>query len=166
MRLIFLDDDPAVLDEGLAELDSSRFDAEKYSTIEEAQSALSLPDGGVVADDVMCFVDHDLGAGRVGYTFVAWLRRNHPKGLRLPIVYLTGRESERGFLEQQAKDPYHTPSLYLSKREAARSSFDLNAFIDRLADSYSRAAQEDDEQRMKETLNFFEAFPEGLTDDR
>lgn len=159
MRVLFLDDDSDILADGLADLDGDRYPVSKCLTIERGMEALTNPDGSVTGDAVVVFVDHDLGAGREGYEFVEWIRRRHPLGHLLPIVYLTGRESERGFLERQAKSPYHTPSLYLSKRDFAKTTFDINEFIADLVRQFSESAEEVEQQRLDETIRFFESIP-------
>jgi len=64
-------------------------------------------------------MDHDLGGGVVGYEIVTQLRQARPDGLALPIVYLTGRESEKSYLEQRLKDPNLRPSCFISKNRLA-----------------------------------------------
>lgn len=167
MKVLFLDDDAGVLTDGLADLDEDRHQVDFCTTIEAAKAVLLRADGELDGADVVLFVDHDLGAGQEGYEFVEWVRRNHPRGHLLPIVYLTGRESERGYIARQAKSPYHSPSLYLSKREFARTSFDVNDFIDRLKADFGNSVTEVESQRLDYTIRFFESLPDdgGLVSD-
>lgn len=162
MRVLFLDDDSEVLTDGLADLDESRHQVDKCTTIEAAKAALTREDGTVTSENIVLFVDHDLGAGNEGYQFVEWVRQTHPRGHLLPIVYLTGRESERGFITRQASKPYHTPSLYLGKRDFARTSFDVNAFIEQLVTEYERGVSEVERQRLDDTIRFFESLPDDI----
>lgn len=160
MKVLFLDDDTAVLTDGLADLDENAHQVHFCTTIDAAKAVLLRADGELDTADVILFVDHDLGAGQEGYVFVEWVRRNHPRGHLLPIVYLTGRESERGYIARQAKSPYHSPSLYLSKREFARTSFDVNDFIDRLRTEFGKSVAEVESQRLDYTIRFFESLPD------
>lgn len=72
-----------------------------------------------LSDPIVVIVDHDLGGGVVGYEIVTKLRQARPDGLALPIVYLTGRESEKSYLEQRLRDPNLRPSCFISKNRLA-----------------------------------------------
>lgn len=160
MRVLFLDDDSVVLSDGLADLDEQRFRVDLCTTVAAAMTALQDEGGSITPDDVVLFVDHDLGGGQEGYEFVEWVRRGHQRGHLLPIVYLTGRESERGYIKRQANRPYHSPSLYLSKLDFARASFDVNQFIDELVGKFEQGVEEIERQRLEHTIRFFETLPD------
>jgi len=64
-------------------------------------------------------VDHDLGNGVIGYDIVRELRQTRPDGLALPVVYLTGRESEKSYLERRLEKPNLRPSCFVSKSRVA-----------------------------------------------
>jgi len=97
-------------------------------------------------------VDHDLGISTFGYEIVKQIRLKRPDGMTIPIIYLTGRESEIGYLRQALIDPYAMPSVYISKSKMAE--IDLRAIVDRLGRLSSAAEDAADRQAARRASIF------------
>ena len=146
VTVVALDDNADFLENGLLILEQEGFDLHRFTDAEEFTDFVRSHDGIVVA-----LVDHDLGAELNGYDVVRRIREDRSDGLLLPVVYLTGRESESGFLEAEAANPYTAPSLYLSKRALGRVDIDL--LVIRLArQSIEAGSTADDEAVERATV--------------
>lgn len=124
-----------------------RFSGRGWSVRGYADAA-SFTASEIVSNDPAVFiVDHDLGNGDVGYDVVQKLRETRPDGLALPIVYLTGRESEKGYLEMRLKKPNLRPSVFVSKNSLA--SIDLVEVCEGLLDHYSQILEHEQVQTLR-----------------
>lgn len=103
-------------------------------------------------------VDHDLGISTFGYEIVKQIRLIRPDGLTLPIIYLTGRESEIGYLQQALIDPYAMPSVYISKSKMAE--IDLRAIVERLGRLAGAAEDTADRQAARRASSFLASMDE------
>ncbi len=144
-----LDDSEAFLDTGLLPLEQTGIEVRKFSE-PESFSKWAI----TVVDPVVLFVDHDLGHDLVGYDVVRTIRHERSDGLIVPIVYLTGRETETGFLEAEGRDPYGTPSVYLNKRSLVKT--DLPRFLESLAAAYGEAKALSESQSVRQAMSFFQ----------
>lgn len=97
-------------------------------------------------------VDHDLGISTFGYEVVKQIRLMRPDGMTIPIIYLTGRESEIGYLQQALVDPYSMPSVYISKSKMAE--VDLRAIVERLSRLAGEAQDAADRQAARRASRF------------
>lgn len=156
MRVLFLDDDRQFLNDGLVELEYSDVEVETFTSVE---SLLKRVDE-VLTEPLMLFVDHDLGQDGEGYQAIRSVRERHPNGLSLPIVYLTGRESEQHFLQALRSDPYEAPSAFLSKRELAAADFSLVALIAELEEAFYAADRLARSQEVRRALNVIDSIQE------
>ena len=107
MKVIVIDDD-AQFTRDLAELLRSENHAcLTFQSTEEARRGLAG-----LEEPMTVLLDHDFGQREPGYALCKWLRENHPFGLLLPILYLTGREAPDRFLHQQRCDPFAHPRVH------------------------------------------------------
>ena len=96
-------------------------------------------------------IDHDLGGPTVGYEVVGRIRSTRADGLAVPIIYLTGRESERGFLEKRLDQPSLRPSSFVNKNQLA--SIDLLKICDELLSHYRTVLQVERNQTLRRAIN-------------
>jgi len=144
--IAILDDNEAFLATGLLALDQAGMMVHKYS---EPEPFIAFVVGHEA--DLIVFVDHDLGTAMRGYDVVRRVRTDRHDGLITPIVYLTGRETEQGFLEHEADDPYAAPSTYLNKRSLVRT--DLVALVGRLEEQNGKARALSDAQALSGAIS-------------
>ncbi len=147
-----LDDNQDFLDDALVALEQVGIPLHKYTEPAAFEHF-------VVSDNerLVLFVDHDLGTHVTGYDVIRKIRTDRSDGLIVPIVYMTGRESEQGFLAAEAADPYAAPSLYLNKR--ALIDTDLVELVERLSTQYSQALGLARDQATREAIRFFGELP-------
>jgi CheY-like chemotaxis protein len=132
--VVILDDEEPMIDALRVRFGGKGWDVRSYTnsaTFESVELSGRQP--------AVFIVDHDLGSGVVGYQVVQRLREARPDGLALPVVYLTGRESERGYLEARLTAPNLRPSVFVSKNKLA--SLDLVEVCSNLLDHYSQILQ-------------------------
>ena len=102
---------------------------------------------------LVLIVDHDLGPGVVGYDVVREVRRTRHDGLLIPIIYLTGRESEAGYLANELDDPYSSPSAYIKK--TSLGTIDLSLIVARYFEHSASYTDLADGQAASRASNFF-----------
>jgi CheY-like chemotaxis protein len=132
--VVILDDEEPMIDALRVRFSGKGWDVRSYTN--NASFELHESSGRQPA---VFIVDHDLGNGTVGYQVVQRLRETRPDGLALPVVYLTGRESEKGYLEARLTAPNLRPSVFVSKNKLA--SLDLVEVCANLLDHYSQIIQ-------------------------
>lgn len=148
-----LDDNREFVEIGLIALEQAGVSVVKHTSAESfVRWVLETAATGCVL-----FVDHDLGEDRDGYDVVRGLRHARADGLIMPIVYLTGRETERGFIEREAEDPYSVPSMYLNKRDLIR--VDMLDLVRRLHSQYLQARALMEAQSTQQAMEFFRDLP-------
>lgn len=153
MQIAILDDNEGFLATGLLVLEQAGDQVAKFTDPGQFLAFMLVADAPVIA-----FVDHDLGREEVGYDIVRRIRQSRLDGLIVPLVYLTGRETEQGFLAAEADDPYAAPSLYLNKR--ALIVTDLEELVARLTKQYEDARELTRTQAVRDAMDFFEHLPD------
>lgn len=113
-RVAILDDDLAMLEALKTRFQIRGWEVATYSDINNFQTSELAQSRHTVF-----IVDHDLGGQIAGYVVVQKIRETRADGLAAPIVYLTGRESERGYLKKRLDQPALRPSCFINKNELA-----------------------------------------------
>jgi CheY-like chemotaxis protein len=147
-----IDDNPGFLRDGLLALELEGFEVRMWT-----EPGPMIEEIGSASGALVFFVDHDLGLSSSGYDVVREVRRTRADGLLVPIVYLTGRETEEGYLATEAADPYSAPSCYLNKR--ALIDVDLIDLVDSLSDRFAEALRLSEQQAARRAVLFFEDMP-------
>ena len=135
-RTVAVLDDQPDMREALAVIADDSFKMELFGERRQFLDFVAQHPGPLVL-----IVDHDLGPGVIGYDIVREVRRTRLDGLLLPIIYLTGRESEAGYLTNEMNDPFASPSVYVKK--TSLGSIDLAALVNSyfiMAESYGDLA--------------------------
>jgi len=118
MKVIIIDDEASLADSLKDLVLVEGYEAEVYHTLKSAREGLEK-----IEEPMIVILDHDFrDAGerdQVGYDLCKWLRENHPYGLLLPIIYLSGHETVDGFLQQALKEPFAHPTVFISKEQLA-----------------------------------------------
>src|SRR4051794_3944993 len=109
MKVIIVDDEASFADEVAAVAREQGHEAETFGTVEAAWGELQTEE----RLDLMILLDHDFHGESKGYELCRRIRTQHPVGLVLPIVYLTGRETHEDYQRHWASEPTSSPSLYL-----------------------------------------------------
>jgi len=118
MKVVVIDDNESLAEQlkELAEVEG--YEVAVFHSLKEAREGLEG-----VEEPMIIFLDHDFSPiGEIkehGYDLCEWLRENHPFGLFLPIIYLTGREAMERFVKRQSEKPIMHPTEYISKDQLA-----------------------------------------------
>ena len=105
--------------------------------------------------DVLVLLDHDFHGVAKGYELCSKIRRSHPLGLLVPIVYLTGRETREGYLDHYAGEPILSPSLYLDKGALTRRTELLPQLLRRFGEQFAQLLELADDQAARRALISF-----------
>ena len=151
MRIVVVDADKAFAQDVAKTLNMLGHQPEVFTSLAAARQHLTG-----VEEPLLIFLDHDFGQageeGQEGYDLCKWLRENHPFGLLLPIVYLTGREPSEHFLLREREEPYVHPSAYIGKEELARDAALLPRLLQRYQDQFERVCVLGEEQSARQAL--------------
>ncbi len=155
MKVIVVDDEASVAD-GLKDLiESEGYDVEVYHTLKDVREGLSG-----IEEPMVVILDHDFSdvgeRDQVGYDLCQWLRENHPFGLLLPIIYLTGRETAERYLQQQRNAPFVHPNAYVSKDQLASEQDLLSNLLKRYEKEFAQIRELFEKQSAQQALIGFE----------
>lgn len=132
-------------------VDALQYRHEVFTSIGQAKAGL---DGRT--EWFVCLLDHDFrqqaNEEETGYDLARWLRTQHPLREILPIIYLTGRESPRSFLQRQRELRKFAPQTYLAKSDLATDFETLPKLIaayDDELDRYEAMCDEHGEERAR-----------------
>ena len=129
LHIFMLDDNVEFLDVALIALEQEGFPVSKFLDPVPFITSITSFDGPVIG-----FVDHDLGHDMVGYDVVREVRTLREDGDFVPLIYLTGRETDENYLSQERRDPFGVPSMYIAKRDLIQT--DLLELVNRLLSQY------------------------------
>jgi CheY-like chemotaxis protein len=147
MKVIVIDDDKTWVREIADTLRSEGYEPLIFHSVEEARRGLAD-----LEEPVPVLLDHDFGPGEQGYELCRWLRENHPFGLLLPIIYLTGRETPDRFLYQQSENPFTHPTVYVSKGQLAADDGFLSRALKKYQDQFERVRLLFEQQSARQAL--------------
>lgn len=152
--VVCLDDRREYLDSVLAlELEDPGWQLVLAATPAEAREALEA----APPDDLVFIVDHDLNGSEVGYDIVRWARTSLAGGTFLPVVYLTGKQTEADFVSASSETPFEAANVLLSKREVGRRDFDFVQFVKTLLLKSAEARLRSEEQSVRRSLDAIDA---------
>ena len=119
MDVIIVDDDGEFARDLKALLRTEGYAASVYQDFDSAYAALKD-----IESPYVLLLDHDLGdgQGRQGYLLCSELRRTHPFGLLLPVVYITGEKFLRLFSSGNDRRCFEHPNAFVSKGDLARNT--------------------------------------------
>ncbi|GEM_PF-2166764 len=151
MKVIIIDDEASFADSLKDLVQVEGYEAEVYHTLKQAREGLEGAD-----EPMVVLLDHDFRdvgeKDQVGYDFCGWLRENHPFGLLLPIIYLTGRETTEHFLKQQRDNPFVHPSAYISKDQLASDQELLPNLLKQYQEQFERIRELSEKQGVQQAL--------------
>lgn len=160
MKVIVVDDDRNFARDLSESLRSEGHDSLVFHSVGEARAGLAA-----VEEPFLVLLDHDFGSAEPGYELCRWLRENHPFGLLLPIVYLTGRESAVHFLEHQADSPFVHPSAFVAKNQLAQDDAFLPRLLKRYEEQFEQGRILSEKQSVRQALHEFATMnPEDVLD--
>jgi len=152
---ISVDDEKSIADSLKDLAESEGYDVEVYHTLKDVRAGLQD-----VEKPMVIILDHDFSEvgerDQVGYDLCQWLRENHPFGLLLPIIYLTGRETEERYLQQQRNAPFVHPNAFVSKDQLASNQDLLSDLLHRYEKEFERILELFDKQSAQQALIGFE----------
>jgi CheY-like chemotaxis protein len=156
LKVYVVDDEPLFADEIAATAREFGEDVAVHHEVESAWRELE----GEERMDVLVFLDHDFHGEAKGYQLCSQIRRHHPLGLLLPIIYLTGRETGEGYTRHWADEPVLSPSLYLDKGALTRQPTLLQHIIERFGVQFEQMLDLADEQAARRALITFRTTEE------
>jgi len=151
MKVIIVDDEAQVRENLALAAKAAGYDYATYGSVESAWE--ELRDDSRL--DLVVILDHDFLGQAPGYELSRRLRHHHPMGLLLPIIYLTGRESPDGYLEQFATGPMASPTIYLHKADLLKHEGILNRILQQYDEELARMHVLADEQGAQRALLYF-----------
>lgn len=160
MRIVVVDDETPFAQDLAEALKQLGHAPEEYATLAEARRNLAE-----VEEPLVVLLDHDFGKGgeedEEGYGLCKWLRENHPFGLLLPIIYLTGREPPDRFLAYERDDPFTHPSAHINKMDFNRDPELLYRLVQRCQEQFDRVCALGEKQSARQALmNWAKLGPE------
>ncbi|OQY29867.1 MAG: hypothetical protein B6244_02605 [Candidatus Cloacimonetes bacterium 4572_55] len=147
MRVIIVDDEVDFGESLQDMIESEGYEVDFYCSIHSAQEALSS-----LEEPIVVISDHDFGGIEVGYDFCKWLREKHPFGLLLPIIYLTGRGSDKDYLNQQQESPFNHPNAFISKDQLSSDDDLLPDILSRYSKGFEQIQELFENQSARQAL--------------
>jgi len=155
MKVIIVDDDAGVAESLKDLVESEGYDAAVYHSLKDVREGLKGTE-----EPMVVVLDHDFSEvgeqNQVGYDLCQWLRENHPFGLLLPIIYLTGRETAERYLQQQRYAPFVHPNAYISKDQLASEQNLLPSLLKRYEKEFVQIRELFEKQSAQQALIGFE----------
>lgn len=157
MKIVIVDDIQENIDAIASMCAAEGYAHESYTSVESATSALRGRQ-----DLFLVILDHNFPGGADGYSLAQVIRIEHPFGQILPIVYLTGYESETSFLAQQAQQPHLHPTAFVKRTHMHTLPSVVRAVLASFAAQRTLAEQQGAERAL---LGLAETDPELLSAD-
>jgi len=152
--VVLLDDEPPMIEALQSRFRGRGWSVRAYTDVQSFSKVELLG-----TEPAVYVIDHDLGSNSVGYDIVRELRKVRPDGLSLPIVYLTGRESEKSYLEHRLNQPNLRPSCFINKNRLAH--LDLIEVCEGLLEHFHFTLEQEQSQSLRRAVaNVARSVPE------
>lgn len=157
MKVVIVDDDQGVTDDVAEMLRTRGFEVDTYYALGDATGPLTRS-----TEPFVLILDHDFGDSEgVGYDLCRAVRREHPYGLILPIIYRSGKESIDQYVEHDQEELVLSPTAFLSKTESLATTR-LPAIIEECARSFEESLDLLSAQSVRQAILELQASdPEG-----
>lgn len=158
MMVVIVDDERGFVGDVETLVKALGYETRTYYTVADARQGLME-----LEDLFVLLLDHDFGLNQgkseAGYELCAYLRTAHPFGMLLPVVYLTGRETEGGFLQQLQAKCGLGPSMFVTKTMLATNSRLLPELLSRISEDLDGIREAAEFQAAKRALLVLKGAP-------